>query len=536
MVSLLVLLACQPIAEVAPPEAQPAPLSDVALLSRISLDLRGERPSEAEIEAVEADPAALAALTDQFLAEPGFGERLVTLYADVYRTRTDAFVVGADGDAAYLDDATRLLFLRAVGEEPLRVVQRIADDDLPYTTLVTADWTMANDALLRALPLDALEEGEGWRLARYTDSRPAAGVLASTGLWWRYTTTIENVNRGRAEAIARYLLCDDRFDQPVEFRTSTDVLDRAELQERVTTDEACVSCHTVLDPLGSYLFGFYRNHPESYSEALWYYPGREDLWTEMTGVAPAFYGAPGATLFDLGQQIAADPRFPNCAVEQGFTFLMGRAPTLADSDRLTSAREAFLAQGLTLRALYRSLVLDPRYRSIDERVPGVVPLKRLGPDQLASAIEALTGFRWTYRGLDMLTTDAYGLRVLAGGADGAIVTQPATDHTTTALLAQERLAELAATYAVQTEATQDPAARTLLREVDLGAAVAEGDLALQLRALIVRVHGRRAAADDPDVLALAALWEEVYAEGGDPRRAWIVVLTALFRHPDFVQY
>ncbi|MDP2315051.1 MAG: DUF1585 domain-containing protein [Pseudomonadota bacterium] len=535
--TLLLALACAgPDDEVPVEPAGPEPLAPVAALSRISLDLRGRRPTEDEILQVEADPAALAPLTETFLVDAGFGERLVTWYADVYRTRTDAFVVGADGNAEFLDDASRLAFLRSVGEEPLRIIQRIADDDLPYTTLVTADWTMTDDSLLRSLPLEAIEDGEGWRKARYTDSRPAAGVLAANGLWWRYTTTIENVNRGRAEAVARYILCDDRYDQPVEFRTSTDVLDSAELHDRVQTDEACISCHTALDPLGSFFFGFYRNHPESFSEALLYYPGRENLWEEMTGVAPAFYGTPGNTLYDLGQLIAGDPRFPNCAVEQGFTFLMGRAPTIADTDRVTAAREAFLTEGLTLRALYRELVADPRYLSIDETVSGVVSLKRMGPDLLASSVQALTGFRWTYRGLDMLTTDAYGVRVLDGGADGAIVTQPATDHATTTVLTQERLAEAAAAYAVANEATLAVADRTLFREVEPGAAATEDQLATQIRALILRAHGRRVEADDADVVSLAALWQEVEAEGGDPSRAWAVVLTALLRHPAFLQY
>ncbi len=529
---VILLLGCtgeQPVA------TGPDELDPLALLSRISLDLRGERPTEAELLGVEGNPEGIAPLVDTYLADPGFGERLVSLYADVFRTRSDYFVVGADGDAALLDEATRIAFLRSVGEEPLRMIQRIADDDLPWTTLTTADWTMANDLLLGAFPLESLEDRSGWRKARYTDTRPAAGILSTNGLWWRYTTTIENVNRGRAQAIAEYILCDDRFAQPVSFRSSTDVLDRAELQERTQTDPACVGCHVVIDPIGSFLFGFYRNHPESYSEAAFYFPAREGRWESMTGIAPSYYGQPGETLYDLGQMIAEDPTFPNCAVKQGFTFLMGDPPVIDDTDPLTTHREAFLAGGLTLRSLYASLVTDPRYRSIDEDNGGV-PLKRMGPDMLASSIEALTGFRWTYQALDMMNTDAWGLRVLAGGADGLIVSDPATDHAPTITLSVERLAEAAAEHAVSTEAALALDARTLFREVALDAAPSDTELDTQITALILRAHGRRAAADDPDRLALAALWSEVYADGGDPSRAWTVVLTAILRHPDFVQY
>ena len=53
--------------------------------------------------------------------------------------------------------------------------------------------------------------------ARYTDGRPAAGVLATNGLWWRYTTTDSNMNRTRAAAISRLLLCEDFMARPVSF-------------------------------------------------------------------------------------------------------------------------------------------------------------------------------------------------------------------------------------------------------------------------------------------------------------------------------
>ncbi len=517
-------------------EEGPEELSALALLSRLSLDLRGKRPTEAEMEQVEADPSATAEQVEGYLRDPGFGERLVALYADVYRTRTDLYLIGADGDSAFLDIPTRLGFLRSVGEEPLRILQRIAEDDLPYTSLVTADWTMANDDLLAAWPLEASEEGEGWRKARYTDTRPAAGVLTATGMWWRYTTTIENVNRGRAEAILRYIVCDDRFDQPVAFKTSTDAFDRVELQERTQTDPACIGCHVVLDPIGSFLFGFYRNHPESFSEAAFYYPGRESKWEEMTGVAPAYYGQPGESLYDLGQMIAADPSFVNCAVKQGFSFLMGREAGVADVAEMNTHREAFIGGDLTLRSLYRSLVTDARYRSVDE-AGGGVPLKRLGPDQLASAVEALTGFRWTYFGLDMMNTDAFGLRILSGGADGLIVSTPASDHATTTVLSQQRLAELAAAYAVENEGVTDPGSRILFQEVaDLSAVPTADALVEQIQALILRIHGRRAEADDPDVEGLSALWVATEDAAGDPAGAWTVVLSALLRHPDFIHY
>ena len=42
------------------------------------------------------------------------------------------------------------------------------------------------------------EGGSGWQEAPYTDGRPAAGVLATNGLWMRYYTSQSNANRSLA--------------------------------------------------------------------------------------------------------------------------------------------------------------------------------------------------------------------------------------------------------------------------------------------------------------------------------------------------
>lgn len=538
MLALALLLSCggdavDPKASTA--ESGPSPLPPAALLSRLSLDLRGRRPTEAELDRAEADPAEIEALVTEFLHDPGFAERVFFLYADVYKTRADEFIVGANGDAEFHDLDARYRFTHAAGDEPLKTLAFVADQDRPWTDIVNLDWTFANEDLLAHWPLEALEEGEGWVRAQYTDGRPTAGVLSTNGMWWRYTSTTMNVNRTRAEAVARIFVCDRRFDQPVALSgaitSTTDLLNRSQ------NDPACVSCHVALDPIGSYLYGFWRTHAESYSEAIWYYPNLETHWTETTEVAPAWYGEPGENLFDLGRQIADDPRFVTCAVEQGHQFFFGALPTIDDAARVQRARETFLQEGLTLRALYRALTAEPAYRSADPSWPGAVTTRRLSPDQMNSAVADLTGFQWEYAGLNMMTTDNYGVRVLAGGADGILATEPTTDHAATEQLVIERLSEAAAEHAVADEAAQSPEARRLFREIArLDEEQTEDDLRRQMKGLIRRCHGRRVAGDSDDVAALLGLWSALRAEGATPAEAWRAVLSALLRHPDFLHY
>ncbi|MFT5685413.1 MAG: hypothetical protein ACI8RZ_006364 [Myxococcota bacterium] len=537
---VILLLACQaqPDAPDAPVAGEPEPLSDAALLRRTSLDLRGRPPSPADLLALEADPDLLESLLDDYVADPAFGRRLMDRYALTYRTRADLFVVGVNGDYDLMTDpASKMAFIAAVGQEPLRILKRIADDDLPYTDLVTADWTMSTQRLIESWPQEALEEpdADGWMMTRYTDERPSAGALVANGMWWRYTSTTENRNRGRAEAIARIFLCDGRFSAAIDFDLALSNATETDLQDRVFTDGNCTGCHVALEPLGSYLWGFWRNHPESFSEAAWYYPGRENLWQSHGQPQPAYYGQPGESLYDLGQQIAADPRLSDCAVEQGFSGLLGRQPQPTDNRALIDHREAFIASGLQLRALYRSLIDNPLYRSGDPDFEGTTPVRLMSPAVVASQLEALTGFVWTWEGGEMMASDTTGLRLLAGGADGLIAQAEAADYSLTITLVQQRIAEAAASYAVQEESVLSAGERTLFTGVDDLASVPDDDAMLnQIDHLSLTALSRLPTDDERD--SLAGLWEDLHDLTGDPEQSWAMVLSALFRHPDFFEY
>jgi hypothetical protein len=159
-------------------------------------------------------------------------------------------------------------------------------------------------------------------------------------------------------------------------------------------------------------------------------------------------------------------------------------------------------------------------------------------EQLATQVEALTGFTWTSNGYDMMRTDAVGVGNLAGRADGFRMSRHTSSPNTTLLLVQERLAQAGAVHAIQTEMAQAQKNRTLFTEADLSLPVdADHDAAVaQLQALHLRVLSRRVEADGPEVAANLALWEELYAADENPTLAWAGVLTALLRDPDFILY
>lgn len=507
-------------------------LGPVGALTRASLDLRGVRPTAEEIAAVEADPAAYDTLLESYLVDARFPGRVRDLFAQIYLTRQDAYYVYASDFG--LDDQAS--FVAAVGEEPLRILSRIADEDLPYWTIVTADWTMANEVLGAAFPVDYPADATGWQEVRYTDGRPAAGVLATNGLWWRYMTNTSNLNRGRANAISRILLCNDYLSRPIEFDRNVNLLDSDALDDALKNNPGCVACHSTLDPLASNLFGFYYFDYTSRLDTTYYHPEREQYWRSTTEVEPAYYGQPAYGLEELGWMIAADPRLPECVTEQVFGLLLQRDAALEDTAALTLHREALLDGGVTLRALFRSVMASEEYRH-GVAADGTHAAKMLSVDQLASAVEDLTGFRFTYAGYDLLGSDTYGVRTLAGGVDGVYATRPATEPTATATLVVERIAQAAAWHVAEHDRDEPTAARLFTR-VDFHETPASDRDAMvaQLQELHLRLFGTRIAADGQEVEANLELWEDLYAVEGDKVAAWAGVLSVLLRDPQFLFY
>ena len=246
------------------------PLPTPRLLRRISLDLRGTLPDVADLDRVEADPTQLDALVTDYLGDPLLESRLVHLFHQSWHMRIDNFNTTRHGLGISTEDEIR--FERSVGEEPLRLMARVVADDLPWTDVVTADWTMANAMLLDLYPLESVATDSGeddeWQPARYTDGRPAAGVLSTNGLWWRYPTSQFNRNRGRAAALSRLLLCFDYLTLPVSFEGVSGLEDAAGIESAVRNDPACITCHASLDPVAATLFGFWwveSLHPDAVS-------------------------------------------------------------------------------------------------------------------------------------------------------------------------------------------------------------------------------------------------------------------------------
>ena len=523
LLGLGVLLSCgkEPAPVVVPEVFSRTPLEGARLARRVSLDLRGTLPSAEELEAVEADEAALDALIEDWLQDPRFEERLVALLAEQWHTRVDVFDIEWL-DYPELSEEQEFAFERSVGEEPLRLMAWVVTEDRPWTEVVTAQHTLADPLLASIWPLEREDPAaEGWVPAVYTDGRPMSGVLSTNGLWWRYNTNRSNMNRKRAATLMDRLLCVDMLARPVSFSGSDTLADVEGTEDAVHSDPACLSCHSALDPVAATLFGFWWVAQYNVDEETAYHAERELLGPQYLEVEPAWFGKPLGGLADLGPHVAVDPRFRRCAVERFAQGLWRRPVSLADRSTLDTLETRFAEEDLVVRPLLAEILDTEAYRAASASGPGSEAentVRMLSPEQL-------TGSTWQRDGFDQLANDDLGFRVLAGGVDGATVYKPQVEPGLTWALVTQRWAESVA------QTVLADGGSPLATELERGFGE-DADEAL-LAELHWRLLGVRA--DDSTLSDLGGLWTEVAEEHGADE-AWVAVLTALLRDPLFLSY
>jgi hypothetical protein len=546
--TLILLVACTPPPgeSAAAPEAVPFPttvdwggdaryltaLEGPRLLRRMSLDLRGVFPSEDDLDAVEADPTALDAIRDDYLGDARLEDRLVSLFSERWATEMDTYEVGAS-DYGLPPDQTDA-FAHAVGEEPLRLMAHVVAEDLPWSGVVTADYTMSNELLASIWPIDYPDAGVGWEPSTYTDGRPAAGVLSTNGLWWRYVTNQSNKSRGRIAAISKLLLCTDILSRPVVFQRTSE----ADPEQALRTNPDCLACHSAIDPAAASLFGFWWVVQYNPYEMQTYHPEREPLGPSLLGVDPAWFGTPIDGLVDLGWEIAHDPRFVRCGAQSMAEQLWRRDATLGDFAEIEALRKGFVASGEKPLELIRAVTDTPEYRAgaFTADAPDAVRARErverlLTPNQLGTLIEDESGFVWKSGGFTQLENDVLGYRTLRGGVDGYAVSDVQTQPGITWLLVNQRVAEAAAWHIVQRDLIAGE--HTTLRGVDDETTPDDPAFAEELASLHWRWYGERA--DDAWITSITDLWSAVAAEETPPE-AWIAVLDAMIRDPKFQAY
>ena len=92
-----------------------------------------------------------------------------------------------------------------------------------------------------------------------------------------------------------------------------------------------------------------------------YWPEREENWRLYAEKEPAYYGTPTANLTELGERLAEDARFVDCAVKTVMEGLGQRVIVDADWSEFQQQRTVFVNSELSIRHLIKSIVKSDTY-------------------------------------------------------------------------------------------------------------------------------------------------------------------------------
>ena len=284
-----------------------------------------------------------------------------------------ANVAGEDAEDAYWREIVKAR--NGLALAPLELIARVVEQDLPYSEILTADYTLVNSSLnnfyrsgLSFADSDGtftfkkgkqqgyvLRDGtsdheyiDGLGLKIITEGPkvdwPHAGILNEPAFLARYPSTATNRNRARARWTFFHFL-----DVDIEKSASrtTDPVALADTNNPTMNNNACTVCHTTMDPVAGAFenygdIGYYRDKwggkdslPNSYKDAddspyiggdTWYRDMREPGFDEET------IDEHDNSLQWLASKIVSDNRFAVAAVKFWWHSIMGTAPaTLPDS-------------------------------------------------------------------------------------------------------------------------------------------------------------------------------------------------------------
>ena len=488
--------------------SEPSIVYTKSQLRSASLAIRGTLPSVEEYQEFSQNTQDYEVWIDEFLQSPWHKRRIQGIFANWLRTRVDHFNLST---ADYqLEDAQQYTFLRSIGEEVPRLMSYYATEDTDWRTLLESPFTFADDMLLDIWPLESIEEGTGWRKARYTDGRPSAGPIMSNGLWWRYYTTPNNFNRSRAATVAQLFLCADYLSRPIQFR-ATALLESEDLNEIVRTHSACVGCHSTLDPLAAAFFGFWWYDIYDTAELSRYHPEREFLGESYLGVEMAWFGVPMESPAAIGSLMAQDPRFVSCTARTMAESFWHRSTTEEDFSQLKHIEKNFESSGYRFSQLIKDVVLSESFRAQESRM--------LSAQQLALSIEELTGFVWARGEIELLENDIVGYRKMLGGVDGMDITAQAQSPSVSRQLTLKRLAQGAAAYWVEND--------------NFPQSVEDPQWEEQYEHLHLRLYAQSPSAQRRSLDL--EYWSDIEENAG-AQQAWVSLISVMIRDPAFWSY
>ena len=456
----------------------PSPLDGVEhdeparLLRRLTFTLAERFPTDQEMAQVERGELDFEEVVDGLMQEGRFLDVIERRLNDIFH------VQGADINASLLDDsdfpnntwhqqwpsgsAERDRAIRHISDglrrQPYELVRHILAHDLPFSEILTADYTLVNYATARTYGVEdqvdfkGEEDPDAFQIARLgaptradtLQRYPHAGFLTMHPYLIYYTTTDTNRNRARARVFYEQFFDVDLLELAPQGGGDSQAV--AALENPVRDAEQCNVCHFVVDPVAGAF-----QHIDF--QGRWR-PRRDGWYTDTFPTGLESEVIPEADLERplqwLGERAVQDPRFARAMVAHAYYIVIGRRPMGEPTDAslpgylerrrayavqqawLRGIEEEFIESGFDFKLALKSVALSPYFsaRSIKPEVLSspdynealyhdLGATRLLTPEALGRKIELLFGSPWRVynRQEQVLSNDQFGFYQLYGGID-----------------------------------------------------------------------------------------------------------------------
>lgn len=527
-----------------PPEAPPQqPLLPVPdkltpqrLVRRLAIDLTGQLPLPADIEAVAADPTHYTRIAERLLNSSAAAESIAMLHRRIWELRADQL---PDLDRFVTDGATALASKLTAGvreqitHAPLQHVRWVYEMQLPFSSVFTSGFTFATNELLDlwdSTSDGAAWPGDIWYLHSYSDSRPDGGIITSPSLNALIDARQQPEKRSRSFELLRRFTCAtmENKDAHLYYALTGDEL-LAGTETLATTRKDCAGCHRQIESAG----GALQNFASGSTFAQW------RGWTDPAEDFAGFYnGYPVTGTAAWITALGADRRLASCEARKLSEALYQRRYGIFDSATTSIGLAAYEENGGNLRDIVRAIVQSVEYQTdlVNPNVKGEY-------ERNSSGVRILRRHQWKsiVAGLVPSAGALTFSESLDPGADEAI---DGVDMVPTGSYWHEvdKLARKAAAMIVAEELADTAVTlnRRVLTVLPDGSAfgVSSAGVYAQIKALWQNLTGEALDETSTVYTDFQTLWAgsgpDTSAE--DFRRAWRVVLTAMFTHPRFMTY